>query len=220
MKPAPLFLLLPTLLILAGCSTFEGLKNDLSSGYNAIAGSVGDLADITTRKKNLPVYDGSCPPVSVRADLKRLTDFTNPEKPSGATKISYVEIRDVQNTCRLENGAIVMQLDMALYGETGPKARMKSGDKPSFAYPYFIAVTDEQGVVVSKEIFAASLAYGSDQTDTNQTESVFQTMPVPDKDAGEHYKVVVGLQLTPDQLAYNQTNPMAETFTSPARVKN
>lgn len=214
------FLLIPLLLTLASCSTFEGLKNDISSGYSSFTKSVSSsVASLTEDRKKLPVYDGTCPAISVRPDLTQLVDFANPEKPSDSTKVSQVEIRSVQNTCRLENGAIIMQIDLALYGETGPKARMRPGDKPSFAYPYFIAVTDEQGVVVSKEIFAASLAYGAEQKDINQTESVFQTMPVPDKNAGEHFKVIVGLQLTPEQLAYNQ-NKLAASAAPASTSKN
>lgn len=221
MKSVSKFLLVSSLLALAGCSTFEGLQNDISRGYNSIAGTVSSsVASLTEQRKKLPVYDGACPPVSVRPDLTKLVDFSNPEKPSDSTKVSNVEIRGVQNTCRLENGAIVMQIDIALYGETGPKARMQAGDKPSFAYPYFIAVTDEQGIVVSKEIFAASLAYGAEQKDINQTESVFQTMPVPDKDAGENYKVIVGLQLTPEQLAYNQNKLAAAPAPESKTAKN
>lgn len=220
MKFAPTFLVLASLLALSGCSTFEGLKSDLSSGYDSLATSVASISDPKEEKKKLPVYDGNCPPVSVRPDLKQLVEFNDPEKPTDATKTSEVEIRSVQNTCRLENGGIVMQIDIALYGKTGPKARVKPSDKPSFAYPYFVAVTDETGNVVSKEIFAASLAYGANQNDLNQTESVFQSMPIPDKAEGENFSVIVGLQLTPEQLAYNQRHLAAAPQEKPKTVKN
>ena len=197
-----------SLLALSGCSTWNGLTSDVSTGWDsmsdAVSGWVTPNMAAKEEKKKLPVYDGTCPQVAVRPDLQTLVEFVDPEKPSDASKVSEVEIRNVSNTCRVENGGLVMQIDIALYGETGPKARMKPGDKPSFAYPYFVAVTDEQGTVVSKEIFAASLAYGREQKDINQTESVFQTMPFPDPANGKTYNVIVGLQLTQDQLAYNQ----------------
>lgn len=192
----------------------DGLSSDVSKGWDKMSNWVSPHQAAKEEKKKLPVYDGTCPPVSVRPDLKQLVEFTDPEKPTDATKVSEVTILGVQNTCRIENGGLVMQLDISLYGETGPKGRMKPGDKPSFAYPYFVAVTDETGNVVSKEIFAASLAYGKDQNDINQTESVFQTMPFPDAAAGKSYNVIVGLQLTSDQLAYNQQHaPLAPVAT-------
>ncbi len=197
-----------SLLSIAGCSTFEGLKSDLSSGFKSASNTVANVVDPDEEKKKLPVYDGSCPTVSARPDLRRLVEFYDPEKPVEATKISEITMTSVRNVCRIENGQLVMQIDFALEGNTGPKARVKPSDKPSFAYPYFVAVTDPQGNVLSKEIFASTVAYGSDQKELKQTESIFQNMPFPDATIGQSYSVVVGFQLTPQQLAYNQTNPV------------
>ncbi|PZQ46019.1 MAG: hypothetical protein DI551_06000 [Micavibrio aeruginosavorus] len=201
-------LALATLLCLSACETMQGWGDDISSGFDTLGEKVASLTDpITTAKAerhNLPVYDGSCPSVSVRPDLAHLTEFQKPESTAESTKVSEVDIMGVQNTCRVEGDHLVMQIDISLIGKTGPKARARATDKPSFAYPYFIAVTDEQGNVVSKEIFAVSLAYTAEQKDINQTESVFQSMPFPDTGAGKSYQVVLGFQLSDDQLAYNQ----------------
>ena len=199
-------LLLAPLLALGACSTMQGLKSDISKGFSAIGNSLAEVTDFKEEKKKLPVYDGNCPPVSVRPDLARLVEFYNDDKPTDATKTSEVTILDIKNTCRVEKDALVMQIDLTLAGKTGPKARVKSSDKPSFAYPYFVAVTDETGTVISKEIFAASVSYKADQKETTQVESIFQNMPFPDTAAGKSFNVIVGFQLTEDQLAYNQKN--------------
>lgn len=203
-----------SLLTLGGCSTFEGLKEDISRSYQSVAGTVSEAtssitADPDEEKKRLPVYDGTCPGVSLRPDLRRLVEFYDPSKPVETGKISEISIDAVRNVCRIENAQLVMQIDFSLSGKTGPKARVKPSDKPSFAYPYFVAVTDPQGNVLSKEIFAASVAYTADQKEIKQTESIFQNMPFPDSSIGQSYTVVVGFQLTPEQLAYNQATPAA-----------
>ena len=191
-------------LYLGGCTTIEGLKDDISSGYSKVAQTFAKVLDpVVEAKKKLPVYDGNCPPVSVRPDLAMITDFYNPSKPSSQTKTSEAAITNVSNTCRVEDGKIIMQIDLNVSGKTGPKARVKPSDKPSFSYPYFIAITDSKGNVVSKEIFATSLSYDSKQNEQSTTETVFQNMPIPDSSVGEIYNVVVGFQLTPEQLAYN-----------------
>ncbi len=200
-------LVFASFLALGGCSTLEGLKTDLTSGFDSVTTKVADVIDPDAERKKQPVYDGSCPQAALRPDLSRLVEFYDPDKPAASGKISEVTITNVSNVCRIENGALVMQIDLALEGKTGPKARVKPNDKPSFAYPYFVAVTDPQGNVLSKEIFAASIAYGADQNELKQTESIFQNMPFPDKTIGQTYSVVVGFQLTPEQLAYNQTAP-------------
>jgi hypothetical protein len=218
MKFAPP-LALTALILLAGCSTMEGLKSDISRGYDAVTGTFTKTIDpVKEEKKKLPIYDGTCPDVAVREDLRHLSEFTDDAKPTDATKISEVTILGVQNTCRVEKENLVMQIDISLDGKTGPKGRMKPGDKPSFAYPYFVAVTDLQGNVLSKEIFAASIAYGKDQTETRQSESIFQNMPFPDASIGQSYNVIVGFQLTPEQLAYNQRqqSSAAQSASQPA----
>lgn len=190
--------------LLSGCSTMQGLKNDLASGYDSVAQTFAKVLDPTVEaKKKLPVYDGKCPSVSIRPDLAYMVDFYDPAKPSEKTKISEATMTNVQNTCRLENGRIAMQVDLSVHGKTGPKARVKPSDKPSFAYPYFIAVTDSKGSVISKDIFAVSMGYAADQNETSTNETVFQNMPVPDSSVGEFFNVVVGFQLTNEQLTYN-----------------
>lgn len=208
-------LLFASIIALTGCSTMQGLKQDLTSGYNAVTNTVSGWVDPEKQAKmQLPVYDGSCPPVSVRPDLQKLTEFQNDAKPSDSSKISEAEMLHVQNTCRVENGALVMQVDITVAGKTGPKARVKSTDQPSFAYPYFLAVTDGSGAVLAKEIFAVTVAYGKDKKEITQTENIFQTMPFPNKEAGQVYNVIVGFQLTEDQLNYAKTHPSKKTVST------
>lgn len=198
-------------LTLNACSTLEGMKSDITQSYSTVADAFARSVDpVKEQKKQLPVYDGKCPGVSVRPDLAHMVEFTDTAKPSDKTKTSEITITGVDNTCRMENDGIVMQVDISLSGKTGPKARVKSGDKPSFAYPYFVAVVDQSGMVLSKEIFAASVAYGSKQNEITQGETIFQTMPVPDSGVGDDYSVVVGFQLSADQLAYNQQHGLTQ----------
>lgn len=212
MRPSRSVLSLVALALLSGCSTFAGLKDDLSSGYANLSESLGGVLSsppdpVKEKKKKLPVYDGTCPQVAVRPDLARLVDFHTADNRAAANVASEVSITGVQNTCRVEDGALVMQIDIGLSGKTGPKARIKSNDQPNFAYPYFVAVTDSQGVVVSKEIFAAPMSYGRKENTNTHVETIFQNMPFPNSALGITYNVVVGFQLNEAQLAYNRTNP-------------
>lgn len=200
---------LTALFMLAGCSTFAGLQDDFSKGYANLSESFGGVLSsppdpVKEKKKRLPVYDGTCPSVSVRPDLARLVDFHTGDQNTPADVASEVAITGVRNTCRVEDGALVMQIDIALSGKTGPKARIQSNDQPNFAYPYFVAVTDSTGVVVSKEIFAAPMSYGRKENANTHTETIFQNMPFPDTASGRTYNVVVGFQLDETQLAYNR----------------
>lgn len=192
----------------------NGLKNDVSKGYHGIFGKLNAVADAEEARKQLPEYDGECPPVSIRPDLRTMVEFYTPEDPEESEKISEITIASIKNTCRIEDGGVVMQIDFNLIGKAGPKARVKPTDQPSFAYPYFVAVTDMDGNVLSKEIFAAPVAYEKGQNTIEMTESVFQKMPLPENVSSLPYKVIVGFQLSEEQLAYNHaraTSPATET---------
>lgn len=199
-------------LILGGCATMEGLGSDLQHGWTTLSSSVAKAVDpIKEAKKKLPVYDGTCPQATARPDLTRLVEFYNPSRTDDASKLSEVTIVGLNNTCRVENDQLVMQIDLSLTGKIGPKAKVKSSDKVSFVYPYFVAVTDQTGVVVAKEIFAASMIYASNQTQGTQEETIFQNMPFPDTANGQTYNVIVGFQLSPEQLDYNHKQGMSPT---------
>lgn len=182
----------------------DGLKQDIASGYNSVTGYISKMVDpVKEAKKQLPLYDGTCPVVTVRPDLAKLVDFANEANPSTGNISSEVWITGINNICRVEGETLVMQIDIALAGKTGPKGRIKPNDQPNFAYPYFVAVTDAQGNVLSKEMFAATMSYGRNQNETQGMESIFQNMPFPDTASGEIFNVVLGFQLNDVQLGYN-----------------
>lgn len=205
----PRFFLILPVFALGGCLTLGSIKENIVQGYNSVAGYIEKKIDpIKEGKRNLPLYDGTCPTVSVRPDLVYLVDFYNDGKPTKDNIVSEVRMTGIRNVCRIENNALVMQIDFDMKGKTGPRARAKPKDQPNFAYPYFVAVTDAQGNILSKEIFAATIAYGREENQKTLTETIFQNMPFPDSSAGEIYRVVVGFQLNDTQLAYNSQNPV------------
>jgi hypothetical protein len=197
-------LLILSVLALGGCVTLGSLKDGIVQQYNSVAGYFEKKVDpVEEEKKKLPVYDGTCPSVAVRPDLIRLVDFYSESNPSPDNVVSEATITRVSNICRIENNSLVMQIDFELDGKTGPKARQKPKDQPNFAYPYFVAVTDAQGNVLFKELFAATIAYGREENEKIVQETIFQNMPFPDSAAGEVYHVIIGFQLNEMQLAYS-----------------
>lgn len=201
----------------SGCSTVEGLKSDVSTGYQKVTDSFSHLSfpDVRQvfRPQNSPVstlsFQGeeikvsNCPAVVIRPDLKMMTEFQDDTRPDAQTMVSQIRFVSALPSCKTEGDRLVMRLDLDFAGQTGPKARFNPNDKPSFAYPYFIAVTDSEGAVLSKEIFAVSISYNAQETSKTQTENLYQNMP---KSSPDSYKVVIGFQLTPEQLAYNQSS--------------
>lgn len=193
------------LFLLSACQTVDGIKRDTQILWDKLqpadTGKQGAHADSL-----VPPIAADCPSITIMPELKHLAEFSDPEKPGELTKISEITMVGVQSTCKQHKEALSMQVEIVLSGKIGAKGRANKSDKPHFSYPYFIAVTDTTGAVLSKEVFAANVTYAPDQVDSKQIESITQTLPVTSTDDLSKYRVVIGFQLDEDQLSYNRSN--------------
>lgn len=201
-------ILLPViaLLSLTACETIDGIKRDCAALWSKI--QPADHSNTQQAQEDaslIPPVAADCPSMSIMPELKHLAEFTDPAKPSELNKISEITMVGVQSTCQQHKNAMAMQIEIVLSGKIGSKGRANKSDKPNFSYPYFIAVTDDKGTVVAKEVFAANVAYAPEQVDSKQIESITQNLPVAAKDDLGKYRVVVGFQLDDAQLTYNRS---------------
>lgn len=148
----------------------------------------------------------NCPNVRIVGDLNQVHQFVENAPPARANEISVVQMQGVDTKCKVTNGSISIDMNIAFTGEVGPKGRARKADKPSFAYPYFIAITNNQGSIIGKEVFALSMNYDSADNTQTRTEQVRQMIPMRDKDY-RNYKVMIGFQLNDQELAYNRALP-------------
>lgn len=202
MKPFRLILFSICLLQLSACQTLENVSGDIEeiSGDRASVGAMAPMQESET------LLASPCPQVEIVDDLSSLSDFTNPKEMSADSLISRVDLNSAESTCKLASTSAVVDLKVVFNGKLGPKARQKSSDKPFFSYPFFIAVTAPSGKIMAKEIFSASLSYGANQNTHAYFENLRQIIPISGKDNAKNYRILVGFQLSPDQLAYNRAN--------------
>lgn len=154
----------------------------------------------TSRSAEELVYSGGCPGVESVSELASLSEFSNTSAPSESNLVSRVKIGNMQSACSYNERSVTIDLSMDFLGTLGPHGNSSS----SFSYPFFVAVTSASGDILAKEIFAAPLTYGPGETTKTYTEKMRQIIPIENRDRGSKYKILVGLQLTPNQLAYNR----------------
>jgi len=150
------------------------------------------------------VAANNCMPVSVVDDLKSLSQFTNEEAPRAENNISSVAITNVSSSCTKNDKNYSVDLDITFSGTLGPKAHSWNANKPSYAYPYFVAITQPDGSIVTKEVFGVTLSYADNQTNLEQHEHMRQVIPLQSQTA-QPQQIVIGFQLTESQLAYNRS---------------
>lgn len=146
----------------------------------------------------------SCPPVTVIEELKALHQFSNPDRPSPQTKISEVAVGGLQTGCTYTGNNVAVELDLTFTGKLGPAGRMATSDQPSFAYPYFIAITTPNGNILAKEVFAATVTYEQGKDTVIHQEHLRQIIPLSGEYDTEH-SLLIGFQLSEGELAYNRS---------------
>lgn len=190
------------LFALSACETIEGFKQDIASI---------DLSDFTpassqndTDDHAAYLVDGNCPTVQIVSDLGTLNEFPPKNSMKSSNLISSVKMNEANSTCSYNDRSVTVDLKLAFEGKLGPKGRSSASEKPFFSYPFFVAVTSSSGKILAKEIFAASMTYEAGQNEQLYFETLRQIIPADTQAQGASYKVMVGFQLTQDQLKYNR----------------
>jgi hypothetical protein len=193
-----LILLSTALLTLSACKTMEALVEDVDS-FNLPAMLPGHETTADAL-----VLEGQCPQIEVLEELRSYDDFADQVDPSESTLISRVNIARFNTACNQDVRTVTVDLKINFEGMLGPRGRGSASDKPFFSYPFFVAIAGPNGKVLSKEIFAASITYPPGANRQNYSENMRFILPVENRDQGARQKILVGFQLSPDQLAYNR----------------
>ncbi len=186
---------------MSACEPMDDFKsdlNDLSTGKVTYSS--------TNQDPSAKLLESPCPQVEIVDDLSSISDFTNPKKQNKKHLISRVDLSSAESTCKLASKSAIVDLKLIFNGKLGEKGRANKNDKPFFSYPFFVAVTTPSGKIMAKEIFAASLTYPKNENTHTYFEKLRQIIPIKNKEEARMYKILIGFQVTPDQLCYNRAH--------------
>lgn len=190
---------------LSACQTLKGIQQDFGSMSSTVGSKVSSLGSNDGKKTiaSAIINDGTCPPISIDPQLASMSEFSDMAKPSSKTEVSTIKLVETKSACKIDGEYLEVKIELSFEGKLGPKAKRKSNDRPFFAYPYFIAVTDNDNVELAKEIFAASVTYEARQESIALVETIRQRLPLNDDGSSPDYQIKIGFQLTEEQLFYN-----------------
>lgn len=196
-KRLPLILL--TLAVLPGCGeTIDGLVDDVNKGIEL------GRAEARGQKGSERLLTDSCPRIQIVDDLGSLSDFTDQYRMNLEHLIARMDINKGKSSCDIANSSATVDMTLKFVATLGPKARQSANDKPFLTYPFFVAITGPNGKILAKEVFAVSMGFDKGQNTRTHTEYLRQIIPIKGPDVAYHYQVLVGFQLSPEQLAYNR----------------
>lgn len=147
-------------------------------------------------KNPLEVTISSCPAVAVVGDLGSVTRFAGEGRT--ASDIAYTaSVNDVRITCTEEEN-VVSYVTFDLVGRAGPAL---SGGSQSLSY--FVAVMKDNNVVITKSIYDVALRFAPDGSIMVPKQAIQNVIPSLSQAQKYDYEILIGLQITPEEAAYN-----------------
>src|SRR6185312_942564 len=145
---------------------------------------------------------GPCPLMGVLYDSSRLVQFAQPNAQRYANIEFTGEMQGVEGFCRyVETDPITMNMDISMRFGRGPAA---GADHRT--YRYWVAVTRRGRAPIAKQYFDVDVRFPHGQDVISHTEHI-RRIVIPRANAdisGENFEILVGFELTPDQLQFNR----------------
>lgn len=154
-----------------------------------------------------------CPRLSVLSDAAALTRFADGAGQDLVDVDYQVEITDVLSRCQYEENesegqVVVVAMAPVMIANRGPANRDRVA-----RFDYFVSVVNSERVVLNKQAFSMLVEFPGNRTRValrDDDPPVTVDIPLATDRSATDYEILVGLQLTPDELEYNrrrQSNP-------------
>ncbi len=145
--------------------------------------------------------DLACPKVGILADTAKVTLFRpGAGRNAGPTDVvAHAVVGDYSGSCTYDETGVTIDVSLALVAERGPA--MVDTQVP---LNYFVAISKPDGSVVTKNVFPTTIDFPGNAPRAGSREDLQPHIPLPRGQDARSYRVLVGFQLTPDQLEYNR----------------
>ena len=160
------------------------------------------LAAACTRGPQLP-----CPPVSILGDASAITLFAG--EAQDLTDVAYrASIDQVGRACVFARGgeSVTSTTTVRLVATRGPAAQVDEG-----SFVFFVSVVDQEQNILARERFESTFTFQANQRQAAAIEEIEQIIPIRAGLRGIDYEILVGFELTPEQLEFNREERQRST---------
>lgn len=145
--------------------------------------------------------DSLCPGAAALVEASTLTGFAPGATPDPAHMLYRVAVGNVTTDCSIDPGARTADSSVDIHFVA---TRAPTGEAVQYRAPYFVAV--RQGAdIITKKVFWVTFGFAPGEASTNFDQSIGSTVIKIANDKQPYdYQILVGLQLTREQLEYNR----------------
>jgi hypothetical protein len=157
----------------------------LLAGCSGISGTTGKLA---------------CPAAFTAPNLESYTVYKPGVTPStNAEDIIFgAKIVTVTSNCKVEPGGIRVTTSLTFaVARNDPELRQSD-------FTYFVAIADAQQTILAKQNFALRVDFSTRQKQMRIMDQITEHLPLKDISTGSRYAVIVGMQVSQQQLELNR----------------
>ncbi len=141
-----------------------------------------------------------CPPVSFVSGLERATQFV-PGQGTDLTEVTYDgRLESLSAGCDFRKEGVRMVVSFNVVATRGAAATDRLA-----RIPFFVAITDQNGEILEKEIFESEIPFEGNARRVGRVEEIEPYIPYPIEPVLDGYRVLIGFQLDEKQLEYNRT---------------
>ncbi len=151
---------------------------------------------------NPNAFAPECVPVGILADAADLSSYAGPSR-DVATLVTHASIAAVGGTCsNAEQGhALHTSVSVTIGVQRGPAASFRT-----LSVPYFVAVLHGDQIVEKHDLsIEATFPPNADRL-ALKSDPLELDLPITRRMSSDSYRLEVGFQLTPEQLAYNRAH--------------
>jgi len=140
----------------------------------------------------------TCPATTTVPDLQTLADVAS--NGNQDTVRSAGRISNIAAVCDSETAGIKADLSIEFSAlRTTPAVR-------HLDLPYFVAIADSTGNILGKQEFSVGVDFPGEATVAKTTDKITAHLPLKNVQLGNVYTVIVGFQLTQNELNFNRAH--------------
>lgn len=191
-------------LTLSGCETMHKFGDSLKSIEMPQISAKNDHQVADSTSGLLSVGGDSCPQVKGLTDLASITQFSSSGEMIPDKMISDTKLEKIASKCTVAGNSVAVELELNFTGVLGPVGVKELDGQANYTYPYFLSVISPDGKILSKDVFALSMIYENGQITYHRQDKLRQVIPLMSGQAASQFQIMVGFQLSADELAYNR----------------
>lgn len=140
----------------------------------------------------------ACPDARVVANLERMVQYRPGEGRDLTDVLFEARIGDLAGECAYGENALRVSITIPIQIARGPASQERTT-----RLEYFSAIQGPDGAVVAKQVFPVEVAFERNQSRALFTDALEQRIPLPDLNQGPAYRILLGFQLSDEQVQDN-----------------